>query len=130
MGNLRDHDYNFASVWSTAKGDELRRSIKAGECYCPLANASYTNMLCHPPTLASVGLTVAKGAASDMLSGKNGKSARLRSLPVINAADEARMNEQNGSNGNGQLLVPRSPADSKKGSKRELTVLENDEVKA
>src|SRR5205085_7335894 len=74
MGNLRDHDYNFASVWSTAKGDELRRSIKAGECYCPLANASYTNMLCHPPTLARVGLTVAKGTASDVLSVKNGKS--------------------------------------------------------
>src|SRR5207244_3400976 len=88
MGNLRDHDYNFASVWNTAKGGDLRRSIKAGECYCPLANASYTNMLCHPPTLASVGIDVAKGTAAAVLTGKNGKSARLRELPVINAADE------------------------------------------
>src|SRR6266568_1464833 len=31
MGNLRDHDYDFRSVWRTAKADELRRSIKAGE---------------------------------------------------------------------------------------------------
>jgi len=56
VGNLRDHNYNFRETWSTPKADELRRSIKAGECYCPLANASYTNMLCHIPTLTSVSL--------------------------------------------------------------------------
>ncbi|HEU5349257.1 MAG TPA: radical SAM protein [Ktedonobacterales bacterium] len=60
MGNLRDHGYDFARVWRTAKANELRRSIKAGECYCPLANASYTNMLTHVPTLAKVALDVAR----------------------------------------------------------------------
>ena len=90
MGNLREHGYDFRSVWTTAHADELRRSIKAGECYCPLANASYTNMLCHTPTLTSVALDVAKGSVTAALSSKtNGTSARLRSLPVINAADEA-----------------------------------------
>jgi MoaA/NifB/PqqE/SkfB family radical SAM enzyme len=90
VGNLREHDYDFRSVWTTSHADELRRSIKAGECYCPLANASYTNMLCHTPTLTSVALDVAKGSVtSAMSSNKNGKSAKLRSLPVINAADEA-----------------------------------------
>ena len=92
VGNLREHGYDFRSVWTTAHADELRRSIKAGECYCPLANASYTNMLCHTPTLTSVALEVAKGSVTSALSSKtNGTSARLRSLPVINAAADARL---------------------------------------
>jgi len=89
VGNLREHNYDFAATWRTAKANELRRSIKAGECYCPLANASYTNMLCHPPTLASVGLDVGKATAIAALSpGLRSKSTRLRNLPVINTADE------------------------------------------
>lgn len=92
VGNLREHNYDFGSVWRTAKADELRRSIKAGECYCPLANASYTNMLCHVPTLTSVGLSVSGGLVTSKLAGNGGKSAKLRDLPVINAADEARLN--------------------------------------
>jgi hypothetical protein len=60
MGNLREHDYDFARVWRTAKAQQLRRSIKAGECYCPLANASYTNMLAHGPTLLKVAAKVAR----------------------------------------------------------------------
>jgi MoaA/NifB/PqqE/SkfB family radical SAM enzyme len=59
MGNLREYDYDFRAVWQTARAAELRQSIKAGECYCPLANASYTNMLSHVPTLAKVGAQVA-----------------------------------------------------------------------
>ncbi len=92
VGNLREHGYDFRSVWTTAHADELRRSIKAGECYCPLANASYTNMLCHTPTLTSVALDVARGSVTSVLSTNDrGKSAKLRGLPVINAADEARL---------------------------------------
>jgi MoaA/NifB/PqqE/SkfB family radical SAM enzyme len=60
MGNLRDYDYDFRAVWQTARAAELRQSIKAGECYCPLANASYTNMLSHAPTLIRVGAQVAR----------------------------------------------------------------------
>lgn len=59
MGNLREHDYDFGAVWRGTRGNELRRSIKAGECYCPLANAAYTNMLTHVPTLAKVASEVA-----------------------------------------------------------------------
>jgi MoaA/NifB/PqqE/SkfB family radical SAM enzyme len=58
MGNLRDHDYDFGRVWRLPRADDLRRSIKAGECYCPLANAAYTNMLTHVPTLAKVATEV------------------------------------------------------------------------
>ena len=60
MGNLRDHDYDFGSVWRTGRAGELRRSIKAGECYCPLANAAYTNMLTHGPTVTKVAADVAR----------------------------------------------------------------------
>jgi MoaA/NifB/PqqE/SkfB family radical SAM enzyme len=64
MGNLREHNYNFATVWQTGKAKELRRSIKAGECYCPLANAAYTNMLTHVPTVMKVGRDVARSRFS------------------------------------------------------------------
>ncbi|GHP00225.1 hypothetical protein KSF_102720 [Reticulibacter mediterranei] len=70
VANLRDHNYDFKSAWTTAKADELRRSIKAGECFCPLANAAYTNMLCHVPTMSSVALEVGKGTLADSMSGK------------------------------------------------------------
>lgn len=97
VGNLRQHNYDFKSVWTTSKADELRRSIKAGECYCPLANASYTNMLCHVPTLTSVALEVGKGSVAKTFSPtRRGKSAKLRELPVINASAEAAAHNGNG----------------------------------
>jgi MoaA/NifB/PqqE/SkfB family radical SAM enzyme len=55
LGNLRDHNYDFKEIWFGEKIKEVRRSIAAKECYCPLANASYTNMLHDVPTLAKVG---------------------------------------------------------------------------
>jgi MoaA/NifB/PqqE/SkfB family radical SAM enzyme len=64
MGNLREHNYDFATVWRSGKAKELRRSIKAGECYCPLANAAYTNMLTHVPTVMKVGREVAQARIS------------------------------------------------------------------
>jgi MoaA/NifB/PqqE/SkfB family radical SAM enzyme len=66
MGNLREHNYDFASVWKTARAGELRRSIKAGECYCPLANAAYTNMLMHGPTVRKVAAEVTRSQAAAM----------------------------------------------------------------
>lgn len=60
VGNLREFNYDFEATWNTPKANELRRSIKAGECYCPLANAAYTNMLCHTPTVVRIAAVVAK----------------------------------------------------------------------
>src|ERR1700730_1064395 len=60
MGILRENNYDFGTVWRTGKAKELRRSIKAGECYCPLANAAYTNMLIHEPTVMKVAADVAR----------------------------------------------------------------------
>jgi len=55
LGNLRDHNYDFKEIWFGEKIKAVRRSIAAKECHCPLANASYTNMLHDLPTLARVG---------------------------------------------------------------------------
>ncbi|MDO9577941.1 MAG: radical SAM protein [Candidatus Cloacimonadales bacterium] len=54
LGNLHDHDYSFKRIWFSRKANKERRSIKNKECYCPLANASYTNMLMDIPTLIRV----------------------------------------------------------------------------
>lgn len=55
LGNLRDHGYDFRKIWFGEKIAEVRRSIAAKECHCPLANAAYTNMLHDVPTLTRVG---------------------------------------------------------------------------
>jgi len=60
FGNLRSADYDFKSVWYSERANEIRRKIKAGTCYCPLANASYTNMLCHFPSAFRVLLRILK----------------------------------------------------------------------
>jgi hypothetical protein len=55
IGNLRDVDYDFTKVWFSKKAEELRASIKKEECFCPLANASYTNILHNLKALTRVG---------------------------------------------------------------------------
>jgi MoaA/NifB/PqqE/SkfB family radical SAM enzyme len=60
VGNLRATDYDLAPIWFGAEMTRLRRSIANRECACPMANASYTNMLLHPPTVAKVALEVLK----------------------------------------------------------------------
>ncbi|MCZ7568062.1 MAG: radical SAM protein [Ardenticatenaceae bacterium] len=60
VANLRETNYDIRPIWFEHIGGlrEMRRSIKARECACPMANANYANMLLHPPTLAQVGLQV------------------------------------------------------------------------
>ncbi len=55
LGNLRDYDYDFRRIWFGEKIKGVRKSIAAKECFCPLANASYTNMLHDIPTVTRVG---------------------------------------------------------------------------
>jgi MoaA/NifB/PqqE/SkfB family radical SAM enzyme len=45
MGSLRENNYDFKKIWFGKKAAEVRKSIKNKECHCPLASASYTNML-------------------------------------------------------------------------------------
>jgi len=54
VGNLRQVQYDFKKIWFSRSMDMLRGSIFRGECACPMANASYTNMLLHVPTMARV----------------------------------------------------------------------------
>jgi len=54
LGNLRKANYDFKSIWYSQEADLERRSIHQKECWCPLANASYTNMLMDFPTLIRV----------------------------------------------------------------------------
>jgi sulfatase maturation enzyme AslB (radical SAM superfamily) len=54
LGNLRKTDYNFKKIWYSPEAELERRSIHNKECWCPLANAGYTNMLMDLPTLIRV----------------------------------------------------------------------------
>jgi MoaA/NifB/PqqE/SkfB family radical SAM enzyme len=68
LGNLREHEYDFASIWFGEKIKQVRKSIARKECHCPLANAAYTTMLHDIPTLARVGsklLLPQTGAAAE-----------------------------------------------------------------
>jgi MoaA/NifB/PqqE/SkfB family radical SAM enzyme len=60
-GSLRRSNYDLAPIWFGEGMTRLRQSIYAGECACPMANASYANMLLHPPTVAGVAFEVATG---------------------------------------------------------------------
>ncbi len=59
VGNLRENNYDLRPIWQGSSMAKLRRSIYRGECHCPMANASYANMILHPPTMAKVAATVA-----------------------------------------------------------------------
>jgi len=54
IGKLRKADYDFKALWYSHEAELERRSIHKKECWCPLANASYTNMLMDLPTLIRV----------------------------------------------------------------------------
>jgi MoaA/NifB/PqqE/SkfB family radical SAM enzyme len=79
VANLRDVGYDFKRVWFSPEADRIRTSIRNKECHCPLANASYTNMLMHVPTLARVMTKATR--ASTPLSNKN--RSRPRPLPSV-----------------------------------------------
>jgi hypothetical protein len=59
LGNVRDQGYDFRNVWFGAQADAFRASVRAHECACPLANASYTNLLLDPQSLVRVGANMA-----------------------------------------------------------------------
>ncbi|RMF44714.1 MAG: radical SAM protein [Anaerolineae bacterium] len=68
LGNLRQHGYDFKEIWFGEAIQSVRRSSAAKECHCPLANAAYTNMLHHIPTLSRVGAKVALGNSLPIVS--------------------------------------------------------------
>lgn len=46
MGNLRENDYYFHQIWLSKEADAVRKEIAEGQCWCLLANAAYTSLLC------------------------------------------------------------------------------------
>ena len=54
MGNLRDYNYDFKSLWNSRHAQKIRKYIKEKNCYCPLANQTYSNILMHVPSLTKV----------------------------------------------------------------------------
>jgi len=54
LGNLRQADYNLERVWKSPRADIVRETIKLGQCYCPLANAYYTNALCNSSAMLKI----------------------------------------------------------------------------
>jgi MoaA/NifB/PqqE/SkfB family radical SAM enzyme len=54
MGNLRAVNYDFDAIWRSPEMQAMRQSIYNRECACPMANATYANMILHPPTVAGV----------------------------------------------------------------------------
>ncbi len=67
MGNLREVDYDFERVWFSKKAQRVRKPIREKKCFCPLANASYTNMLLSYRTLTSVLKNIAKRKVKEHL---------------------------------------------------------------
>jgi MoaA/NifB/PqqE/SkfB family radical SAM enzyme len=58
MGNVRDVDYDLPRLWFSKRANDVRRAVKTRGCYCPVANTSYTNMMCDPPSVLKIGLNV------------------------------------------------------------------------
>jgi len=58
VGNVRQTDYDFGAIWFGERAVAVRDTVRAGACNCPLANAAYTNMLCHYPSLVRVGASL------------------------------------------------------------------------
>jgi MoaA/NifB/PqqE/SkfB family radical SAM enzyme len=55
IGSLRGAAYDFKKVWFSEEAETLRKAVKKKECFCPLANAGYTNMLHNVNTLTRIG---------------------------------------------------------------------------
>ena len=62
IGNLKKANYDFTKVWTSKKAWESRQRIKEKKCYCPLANAGYTNMLFNLKTVLRAGYNFMKNS--------------------------------------------------------------------
>ena len=60
IGNVRDVDYDLRRIWASARAREVRRAVKTRGCYCPVANISYTNMMCDPASVIKVALNIVR----------------------------------------------------------------------
>jgi len=54
MGNIRDYDFNYDVLYDSPNSKAVRKYIKDKNCYCPLANQAYSNMLMSLPYLMKI----------------------------------------------------------------------------
>lgn len=64
FGNLRDHDFDFRKVWFSDQAEEFRQWMRERRCACPLANATYTNLLVEPAALVRVSRSLVRSASA------------------------------------------------------------------
>lgn len=81
MGNLRAVNYDFRKVWFSREAREVRRSIRARRCFCPLANAGYTNMLASYGTMFSVLKGVSARSLKKSMESTRRRDAETRRAP-------------------------------------------------
>lgn len=60
LGNVRETEYDFWSVWHSEEARKVRQSIKNKECACPLANQAYSNIISHTPSLLKAIVNIAR----------------------------------------------------------------------
>jgi len=63
LGNVREAGYDFWRVWHSRQADEVRASIRRGECFCPLANQAYSNIVLSPLWLLKTAVAFVRYAA-------------------------------------------------------------------
>ncbi|MDD2654227.1 MAG: radical SAM protein [Candidatus Omnitrophica bacterium] len=54
IGNLKEAGYDFKKIWRSSRAVDIRKKIKNSDCFCPLANSSYTNMLLNAKCLLGI----------------------------------------------------------------------------
>lgn len=60
LGNLRYTNYDFRTLWHGNDAQTIRRSIKNRDCFCPLANQVYSNLICDTVSMFKVMRTLAQ----------------------------------------------------------------------
>jgi MoaA/NifB/PqqE/SkfB family radical SAM enzyme len=54
MGNLRDYGLEFDKLWRSEQAVKIRHQVHTDDCYCPMANVHYTNMVLAPAAVFGV----------------------------------------------------------------------------
>lgn len=62
FGNVREAGCEFFSVWHSEQAEQVRLSIRRGECHCPLANQAYSNIVLSPAWLLRTAATFVRYA--------------------------------------------------------------------
>jgi len=54
IGNIKDYKYDYNKILNSQRAKKVRKYIKDGHCYCPMANQAYSNMLISFPFLMKI----------------------------------------------------------------------------